>query len=46
MILVLKTLHQKNLYSKLEKYKFQKKEINFLGFIVKENRIYINLDKI
>lgn len=39
--LVLKNLHQKNLYLKLEKYQFYKKNINSLDFIVRENRIQI-----
>ena len=44
--LLLEYLYQSNLYLKLEKCKFYKEEVNFLGFLIRRNKIYINLDKI
>ena len=44
--LILEYLYQIHLYLKLEKYKFNRKKIEFLSFIIRENRIYINLNKI
>ena len=36
----------KKLYKNVKKCKFHKKKVNFSDFIVKENGIYINLNKI
>lgn len=43
--IVLKSLEARDLYLKLEKYKIYKKEVNFLGFIIRRNRLYIDLKK-
>ena len=43
---VLDYLEAKDLYFKLEKYKFYKKEVNFLGFIIRRNGIRINPEKL
>ena len=37
--LVLRHLYLRNLYLKLEKYEFYKEEVNFLSFIIKQNKI-------
>ena len=34
------------LYLKPEKYKFHKEKVNFLDFIIRQNGIHINLEKI
>jgi len=43
---VLKYLNIKNLYFKSKKYKFYRKKIDFLEFVVKQYRIYIDLEKL
>ena len=43
---VLERFLVKQLRYKLKKYKFYKKEINFLGFIIRINKIKINSEKI
>lgn len=44
--LILKYLNQRNLCINLEKYKFHKGELNFLGFMVRLIGIWINSGKI
>ena len=44
--LVSKYLYKRNIDLKVEKYEFYKEKVNFLGFIVRQSRICINLDKI
>lgn len=43
---ILEYLYQRNLLQKSEKYKFHNKNLNFIGFIVRQNGIYINKNKI
>ena len=43
---VLKCLYQWNLLLKLEKYKFYKKKVNFLSFIIRQKEIHFTPDKI
>ena len=43
---VLTGLLNKQLYYKLEKYEFHKKKVVFLRFLVKKEKIKINLSKI
>ena len=43
---VLKYLNIKNLYFKSKKYKFYRKKIDFLEFVVEQYRIYIDLEKL
>ncbi len=43
---VLKYLNIKNLYFKSEKYKFYREKINFLKFVVKQYKIYIDFEKL
>ncbi len=43
---VLKCLNIKNLYFKSEKCKFYRKKIDFLEFVVKQYKIYINSEKL
>jgi hypothetical protein len=43
---VLEKLKKANLLLKPEKCKFYQEELEFLGFIVRQNGIYISLDKV
>jgi len=43
---VLKYLDIKNLYFKSEKYKFYQEKIDFLEFVVKQYKIYIDFEKL
>jgi len=43
---VLKYLNIKNLYFKLKKCEFHQKKVNFLRFIVKRHKVYINFKKL
>jgi len=43
---ILEYLDRRNLYFKLKKYKFYKKEISFLKFVVKQYKICINFEKL
>jgi hypothetical protein len=43
---VLLWLSRANLYAKLSKYSFYQKEVHFLGFIIRQDGIYIDLERI
>jgi hypothetical protein len=43
---VLSRLSRANLYTKLSKYSFHQKEVHFLGFIIRQDRIYIDPERI
>jgi len=43
---VLKYLNIRNLYFKLEKCKFYREKIDFLEFVVKQHKVYINFEKL
>ena len=42
----MKYLNKRNLYFKLEKYKFYRKKVDFLKFVVKQYKVRINLKKL
>jgi len=43
---ILKYLNIKNLYFKSEKCKFYQKKIDFLKFVIKQYRVYIDFEKL
>ena len=43
---IFKHFNKRNLRFKLEKYYFHQKEVNFLKYIIKRNRVYIKPQKI
>ncbi len=43
---VLECLNRKNLYLKLEKCEFHRKEVDFLRFVVRRYKVRINLKKL
>ncbi len=43
---ILKCLNKRNLYLKLKKCEFHRKEINFLKFVVKRHEVRINFKKL
>ncbi len=43
---ILKCLNKRNLYLKLKKCEFHRKEVNFLEFVVKRHEIRMNFEKL